>query len=180
MPVVDGLPGPERGRHVPPRDTTAGPPKHPVEHHAVIHPPPTPTRRLIGQQRLQPGPFLVSQIMTMQHAPGLPHPTLMIRGTRSRPATRCQIHSSPRWFSHCRLPTGVTTTDRPIWRMVPAPTGRSGAAAGVTRWRSCPTTGDRRSPCSAACARFWNPTRSQRSPPGPSVRRQAFDSSGLR
>src|SRR6478672_4621720 len=98
MPVVDGLPGPERGRHVPPRDTTAGPPEHPVEHHAVIRPPPTPTRRLIGQQRLQPGPFLVSQIMTMQHAPGLPHPTLMIRGTRS------SWYGGPGW--------GLTACDR--------------------------------------------------------------------
>ena len=49
----------------------------------MIHPPPTPTRRLIGQQRLQPGPFLVSQIMTMQHRLGLPHPVVKIRGTRS-------------------------------------------------------------------------------------------------
>jgi hypothetical protein len=61
----------------------------------------------------------------------------------------CDAMSDPlvtevRWFSHCRLPTGVTTTDRPTWRMVPTPTGRSDAAAAMTRWRSCPTTGDRR------------------------------------
>jgi hypothetical protein len=83
MPVVDGLPGPERGRHVPPRDTTAGPPKHPVKDRAVIRPSPTPTRGLVGQQRFQPGPFLVGQIMTMQHRLGLPHPMVKIRGTRS-------------------------------------------------------------------------------------------------
>src|SRR6201989_2001186 len=83
MPGVDGLPRPARRRHVPPRDTTAGPPEHPVEHHAVISPPPTPTRRLIGQQRFQPGPFLVGQIVTMQHEKDLPYPALMIRGTRS-------------------------------------------------------------------------------------------------
>src|ERR1700710_1982799 len=85
MPVVDGLPRPERRRHVPPRDTTSGSPEHPVEHHAVIRPPPTPTRSLIGQQRFQPGPFLVSQVMTVQHEKALPHPALMIRGTRSKP-----------------------------------------------------------------------------------------------
>src|SRR3954471_2345962 len=86
MPVVHGLPRPERRRHIPPRDTTPGPPEHPVEHHAVIGPPPTPTRSLTGQQRFQPRPFLVGQIMTMQHETDLPHPALMIRGTRSSPA----------------------------------------------------------------------------------------------
>ena len=85
MPVVDGLPRPERGRHVPPRDATPGPPEHPVEHHAVISPPPTPARSLIGKQRFQPGPFLVGQIMAMQHEKDLPHPAVMIRGTRSNP-----------------------------------------------------------------------------------------------
>jgi hypothetical protein len=83
MPVVDRLPTPERWRQVPPRDTTAGPPKHPVEHRAVIRPPPTPTRSLIRQQRLHPDPFLVGQIMTMQHQKDLPHPAPKIRGTRS-------------------------------------------------------------------------------------------------
>src|SRR5215212_5215079 len=83
MPVVHGLPTPERCRHVPPRDTTTGPPEHAVEDHAVLRPPPTPTLSLIGQQRFQPGPFVVGQIMTMQHAKDLPHPALKIRGTRS-------------------------------------------------------------------------------------------------
>jgi hypothetical protein len=83
MPVVDGLPTPERGRYVPPRNATAGPPEHPVEDRAVIRPPPTATRGLVGQQRLQPGPFLVGQIMTMQHQKDLLHPALKIRGTRS-------------------------------------------------------------------------------------------------
>ena len=49
----------------------------------MIRPPPTPTRSLIGQQRLHPDPFLVGQIMTMQHQKGLPHPAPKIRGTRS-------------------------------------------------------------------------------------------------
>ena len=46
-------------------------------------PPPTATRGLVRQQRLQPGPFLVGQIMTMQHQKDLLHPALKIRGTRS-------------------------------------------------------------------------------------------------
>src|SRR3954471_13720639 len=83
MPVRDGLPVPERGRYVPPRDTTTGPPEHPVENRAVIGPPATPTRSLVRQQKLHPGPLRIGQIVSMQHPPGLPHPALKIRGTRS-------------------------------------------------------------------------------------------------
>src|SRR5215213_1230585 len=83
MPVRDGLPASERGRHIPPRDTTTGPPEHPVEHRAVIGPPPTTTRDLVGQQRFETNPFRIGQIVSMQHPPGLPHPALKIRGTRS-------------------------------------------------------------------------------------------------
>src|SRR3954470_8070036 len=87
MPVRDGLPASERWRHIPPRDTTTGPPEHPVEHRAVIGPPPTTTRDLVGQQRFQTSPFRIGQIVSMQHPPGLPHPALKISGTRSRPYT---------------------------------------------------------------------------------------------
>src|SRR3954454_1333879 len=83
MPVRDGLPASERRWHIPPRDTTAGPPEHPVEHRAVIGPPPTTTRDLVGQQWFQTSPFRIGQIVSMQHPPGLPHPALKIRGTRS-------------------------------------------------------------------------------------------------
>src|SRR3954453_21471842 len=83
MPVRNGLPASERRRHIPPRDTTTGPPEHPVEHHTVIDPPPTTTRDLVGQQRFQTSPFRIGQIVSMQHPPGLPHPALKIRGTRS-------------------------------------------------------------------------------------------------
>src|SRR3954447_3959517 len=83
MPVVHGLPATERRRHVPPRDTTTGPPEHPVEHRTVIGPPATPTRSLVRQQRLHPCPLRIGQIVSMQHPPGLPHPALKIRGTRS-------------------------------------------------------------------------------------------------
>src|SRR5215218_3038537 len=83
MPVRDGLPAAERRRHVPPRDTTTGPPEHPIEDRAVIGPPATATRNLVGQQRFQTSPFRIGQIVSMQHPPGLPHPALKIRGTRS-------------------------------------------------------------------------------------------------
>src|SRR4051794_1621224 len=93
MPVRDGLPASERGRHIPPRDTTTGPPEHPVEHRAVIDPPPTTTRDLVGQQRFQTSPFRIGQIVSMQHPPGLPHPALKIRGTRSSPpSSRGEFH----------------------------------------------------------------------------------------
>ena len=49
----------------------------------MIRPPPTATRGLARQQWLQPGPFLIGQIMAMQHQEDLPHPALKIRGTRS-------------------------------------------------------------------------------------------------
>ena len=61
MPVVDGLPASERRRHIPPRDTTTGPPEHPVKHRAVIGPPATATRDLVGQQRFQTSPFRIGQ-----------------------------------------------------------------------------------------------------------------------
>src|SRR4051794_28130024 len=85
MPVRDGLPASERWRHIPPRDTTTGPPEHPVEHGAVIGPPATATRDLVGQQRFQTSPLRIGQIVSMQHPTGLPHPALKIRGTRSSP-----------------------------------------------------------------------------------------------
>src|SRR3954466_3686310 len=96
MPVRDGLPVPERGRYVPPRDTTTGPPEHPVEHRAVIGPPATPTRSLVRQQKLHPGPLRIGQIVSMQHPPGLPHPALKIRGHASSPASAASADTSPK------------------------------------------------------------------------------------
>src|SRR3954466_8270938 len=96
MPVRDGLPASERRWHIPPRDTTAGPPEHPVEHRAVIGPPATATRDLVGQQRLHPGPFRIGQIVSMQHPPGLPHPALKIRGHASSPASAASADTSPK------------------------------------------------------------------------------------
>src|SRR3954449_8407134 len=86
MPVVDGLPVPVVRWHVAPRQPAAGPPEHPVDHRPVIGPTTTPLRLLAGQQRLQPGPFLISQIVSIEHPLGLPHPLIKIRGTRSSAA----------------------------------------------------------------------------------------------
>src|SRR3954467_2683323 len=119
MPVRDGLPASERGRHIPPRDTTAGPPEHPVEHRAVIGPPPTTTRDLVGQQRLHPGPFRIGQIVSMQHPPGLPHPALKIRGTRSNPTPG----PGSRWLA---FSPGLLWPIAPGWRQVTPPARSSG------------------------------------------------------
>src|SRR5215207_2129135 len=83
MPVVDGLPVPVVRWHVAPRQPAAGPPEHPVDHRPVIGPTTTPLRLLAGQQRFQPGPFLIGQIVSIEHPLGLPHPLIKIRGTRS-------------------------------------------------------------------------------------------------
>src|SRR3954454_7909645 len=101
MPVRDGLPASERRRHIPPRDTTTGPPEHPVEHRAVIGPPPTTTRDLVGQQRFQTSPFHIGQIVSMQHPPGLPHPALKIRGTRSSASLSNHIPARNRSSQAC-------------------------------------------------------------------------------
>jgi hypothetical protein len=49
----------------------------------VIGPTTTPPRASVGQQRLQPSPFLIGQIMAIQHDQDLPHPKAAIHGTRS-------------------------------------------------------------------------------------------------
>ena len=82
MPVIDGLPVPVATGQIPPRATRPRPPQHPVDHRPVIGPAPTPTRRAIRQQRLQPSPFPISQIMTIKHTDDLPDPPHEIHGTR--------------------------------------------------------------------------------------------------
>ena len=83
MPVVDRFPMPVVRRYVTPRQPAAGPPEHPVDHRAVIGPTATPLWLRAGQQGLQPSPFLIGQIVSIQHADGLPQPPVKIRGTRS-------------------------------------------------------------------------------------------------
>src|SRR4029079_16962206 len=107
MPVVDGLPMPVVRGHVAPGQPAAGSPEHSVDHGAVIGPAPTPLRFLTGQQRLQPGPFLVGQIMTIEHETVLPRPLIKIRGTRSSRST------DPATADETRRPRRTGSTHRP-------------------------------------------------------------------
>ena len=50
----------------------------------MIGPTTTSLRLLARQQRLQPDPFLIGQIVSIEHPLGLPHPLIKIRGTRSK------------------------------------------------------------------------------------------------
>ena len=74
MPVVHRLPIPIRTRQIPPRRPGPHPPQHPVDHGAMIGPPPPPPPRHSRQQRLQPSPVLIAQIVSIMHVPGLQHP----------------------------------------------------------------------------------------------------------
>jgi hypothetical protein len=67
--VTPGRPGPD-------------PPKHSIEDQPVVRPAATSTRTPVGQQRLQPGPFPVGQVMAIKHEEDLPHPLTVIHGTR--------------------------------------------------------------------------------------------------
>jgi hypothetical protein len=64
MPAVDGLPVPEPLRQIPTRHP-AGPEQDPVEHQPVIIPP-VPLPRMSWQQRLEPRPLRVTQVMPPQ------------------------------------------------------------------------------------------------------------------
>ncbi len=54
-------------RQIPPRRASSGPPQHPIDNLPVIHPPTTPNRGPVRQQRLQPGPLFIAQIVTVLH-----------------------------------------------------------------------------------------------------------------
>jgi len=71
-------------RQIAPGRPGPGPPEHSVEDQPVVHPAATSTRTPVGQQRLQPGPFLVGQIVAIKHEEDLPHPLTVIHGTRRR------------------------------------------------------------------------------------------------
>ena len=85
MPVVDGLPVPVLRWQVTPRHPTPRPPEHPVQHLPMISPTATAARRPVRQQRLQPSPLRIGQIMTIKHPSELPHPPALIHGTRPSP-----------------------------------------------------------------------------------------------
>ncbi len=50
----------------------------------------------VRQQRLQPGPLLIGQIVTIEHAPVLPHPAVLIHGTRSNRETLALLDAGDR------------------------------------------------------------------------------------
>ncbi len=91
MPPMQGSEVPIAARHIPPRRPGPGPPQDPVDHLPVIVPPASAARRPVRQQRLQPKPLHISQIMTIEHEPGLPNPPLKIGETRPR---RCRSPSA--------------------------------------------------------------------------------------
>ncbi len=67
MPVVHGFPVAVAKRQIPPRRTGSGPPQHPIDNLPMIHPPATSNRGPVRQQRLQPGPLFIRQIVTVLH-----------------------------------------------------------------------------------------------------------------
>ena len=86
MPVIDGLPIPEALRQVPPRAARPGTEEDPVDHRPVIGPPAA-LPRIGGQERPQPLPLLISQVMAFQslkHRTDLQHQASKIHGTRPR------------------------------------------------------------------------------------------------
>src|SRR3954462_10235559 len=89
MPPVQGSEVPGAGRNIPPWRPGPGPPQDPVDPLRVIVPTPAAARRRVRQQRLQPDPLRISQIMTIEHRPGLPNPPAQIGETR--PSTRAAV-----------------------------------------------------------------------------------------
>src|SRR6266487_3083209 len=85
MPPIDGFPVPVAGRKITPGSTSPGPPQHAVDDQPVIHPPAATHRRPVRQQRLQPDPFLIRQIMAIKHDKVLPAHPLKIHETRPSP-----------------------------------------------------------------------------------------------
>ena len=126
MPSIDGFPVPVAGRKITPGSASPGPPQHAVDDQPVIHPPAATPRRPIRQQRLQPRPFLIGQIMTIKHDKVLPPHPLKIRETRPSPAgthrappdRRC-APTKQRPFPHRRL---CCPAAQPVLRPPPTPT----------------------------------------------------------
>src|SRR3954463_6132672 len=99
MPPVQRSEVPVAGRNIPPWRPGPGPPQDPADHLPVIVPPAPAARRPVRQQRLQPDPLRISQIVTIEHRPGLPNPPAKIGETRpSAPPARldAQVWSTVR------------------------------------------------------------------------------------
>jgi len=97
MPVIDGLPIPEAPRQVPPRAARPGTEEDPVDHRPVIGPPAA-LPRTGGQERPQPLPLLISQVMAFQsvkHRTDLQHQASKIHGTRPSTETSRRDRTAP-------------------------------------------------------------------------------------
>src|SRR3954451_14815970 len=105
----EGSEVPVAGRNIPPWRPGPGSPQDPVDHLPVIVPTAAAARRPVRQQRLQPDPLRISQIMTIEHRPGLPNPPAQIGETRPSP-------------HHPATGEGPVLLDRPA-RVVPCPRG---------------------------------------------------------
>src|SRR5512142_694403 len=108
MPVVDGLPRAVPLGQIPPRAAGPHPMQHPVDHPAVIGPPP-PLPNIDRQQRHQPGPLLVGQLMTPQPLVILPTHSQTNNRTviyRTRPNPAGQAWVTTLVGSARRSPTG--------------------------------------------------------------------------
>src|SRR3954451_5486205 len=87
MPAVQGAEVPVAGRHIPPRSSGPSPPQNLVDHLPVMEPPAPAARRPVRQQRLQPRPFGIGQVMPIEHGPALPDPPAQIGETRPSSAS---------------------------------------------------------------------------------------------
>src|SRR5450631_1440435 len=99
MPVIDGLPVPEALRQVPPRAARPGTEEDPVDHRPVIGPPAA-LPGIGGQERPQPLPLLISQVMAFQslkHRTDLQHQASKIHGTRPRKPQLPLVQDCPYW-----------------------------------------------------------------------------------
>ena len=128
MPLPQGLPRPELGRHVPPRAARAEPPSDRFENFPMITPRTTPTTSTTGQRRLHQLPQLVTDHTRSDHRLILDQPTPNLCETRpSLGAGRVRgdaqdVHTPASVFRDerasltpvARTPT-VWVSDRSVW-----------------------------------------------------------------
>src|SRR3954468_22618053 len=135
MPPVQGSEVPVAGRNIPPWRPGPGPPQDPVDHLPVIVPPAPAARRPVRQQRLQPDPLRISQVMTIEHRPALPNPPAKIGETR--PRTHRLLDR--RVLTHRRLPAPSLPHPHP-GPAAPIRIGHAHDLGGGHLWKDVPPT----------------------------------------
>jgi len=153
---VDGLPVPVLRRQIPPRRTGTRPPQHSVDDAPMILPPAAAPRRTVRQQRLQPSPLRIRQIMTTNHKSGLSHPPSKIQETRPR-STAARINGRLRNKRMMVLPISGSTVIRRPGHPIPRAAGLPTIAARFTH-----PNGNRTAPDSEATR--WTAVDSDRQP----------------